>query len=247
MATRGSRTPAPTLTEERLLWDRGHASVVGVDEVGRGSWAGPLTVVAVVLPHDRRVNGIRDSKLLSPRRRSVLRDRILEWCVDHGVGHASAEECDELGMSDAQRLATRRAFDRLRIGVDAVLADGRWNFVSGVAGDAPTQMIVKGDRVSLSIAAASVVAKVTRDEMLIAAADDFPAFNFDSNKGYPCPRHRMALDGYGPTSIHRRSWAFMDNLVWSGCHRTTPVASGDNVEPATGTAVPLPFGESSES
>lgn len=222
MASRrsGLRTKAPTLAEERKLWDSGHPTVVGVDEVGRGSWAGPLTVAAVVLPHDRRVNGVRDSKMLSPARRRVLRDRIVEWCDDWGVGHATPGECDRLGMSAAQRLATQRAFSSLSLPIDAVLADGRWDFVSGLAGDAPTTMIIKGDRISLSIAAASVLAKVTRDEIMIDAAADFPAFAFESNKGYPCPRHRIALDGYGPTSIHRTSWAFMDSMVWPGCQRT---------------------------
>jgi ribonuclease HII len=192
--------------------------VVGVDEVGKGAWAGPLTVGAVVLPRDRRLNNIRDSKMLTERRREELYDRIVDWCEDWAVGHASPGECDALGMSEAQRLATRRAFAQLQAPPDAALVDGRWDFVGG--GIAET--IVKGDSISLSIATASILAKVTRDRMMRLEAENFPAFAFDQNKGYPCPRHQVALQGYGPTSIHRRSWVFMERLEWRGVVRFVP-------------------------
>ena len=100
---------APGLGVERALWNEGHEVVVGIDEVGRGSWAGPLTIGAAVLPKDRRVNKVRDSKQLTEREREALFDRISDWCVTWSVGHASHVECDELGMADAQRLAARRA------------------------------------------------------------------------------------------------------------------------------------------
>jgi ribonuclease HII len=192
--------------------------VVGVDEVGKGAWAGPLTVGAVVLPRDRRLNNIRDSKMLTERRREALYDRIVDWCEDWAVGHASPGECDALGMSEAQRLATRRAFAQLQGPPDAALVDGRWDFVGG--GIAET--IVKGDAISLSIATASILAKVTRDRMMRLEAENFPAFAFDQNKGYPCPRHQVALQGYGPTSIHRLSWVFMERLEWRGVVRFVP-------------------------
>ena len=192
--------------------------MVGVDEVGKGAWAGPLTVGAVVLPRDRRLNNIRDSKMLTERRREELYDRIVDWCEDWAVGHASPGECDALGMSEAQRLATRRAFAQLQAPPDAALVDGRWDFVGG--GIAET--IVKGDSISLSIATASILAKVTRDRMMRLEAENFPAFAFDQNKGYPCPRHQVALQGYGPTSIHRRSWVFMERLEWRGVVRFVP-------------------------
>jgi ribonuclease HII len=213
----GARRAGPTLSVEKQLWAEGHEVVVGIDEVGRGAWAGPLTIGAAVLPKDRRVYGVRDSKQLSEARREQLFDRVGEWCVAWSVGHASHEECDELGMSAAQRLAARRALDGLQIEPDMVLMDGSWNFVGGDN----SRTIVKGDATCLSIAAASVLAKVTRDRMMRAAAEDHPGYDFDRNKGYPCPRHQLALAGYGPTAIHRRTWAFMDSLPWLTTRRRT--------------------------
>jgi ribonuclease HII len=221
MATR--RRPGPSLSVERRLWASGHEVVVGLDEVGRGAWAGPLSIGAVVLPQDRRVYGVRDSKQLSELRREQLFDRVGEWCTSWSVGHASHEECDELGMSDAQRLAARRALDALDVEPDMVLMDGRWDFVGGDN----TMTIVKGDARCLSIAAASILAKVTRDRIMRAAAPDHPGYDFDRNKGYPCPRHQLALQGYGPTAIHRRSWAFMDAVPWQGARRTPRSAGAD--------------------
>jgi len=212
------RTRPPGLTVERSHWDAGRTVVVGIDEVGRGAWAGPLTVGAVVVPPDRRVYRLRESKQLSPARREAMFDRIVDWASAWGVGHASAEECDRLGMSEAQRLACRRAIEQLGVEPDAAIVDGKWNFV----GHPHTTMIVKGDARCVSIAAASVVAKVTRDRIMRAEAECFPAFAFDQNKGYPCPRHKAALHGYGPTSIHRRTWAFMDDLAWRGVQRERP-------------------------
>ncbi len=211
---------APGLTQERELWDSGADVVVGVDEVGRGAWAGPLTIAAVVIPRDRRVYGIRDSKMLTEARREQLFDRVVDWCEAVGVGHASHTECDELGMSDAQRLAGKRAIEALGLQPHTVLVDGKWDFLDGYQ----TRMIVKGDATCLSIAAASMVAKVTRDRLMRAEAPHYPAYDFDRNKGYPCPRHKVALRGYGATSIHRRTWAFMDNLPWPG-QRVEPVSA----------------------
>jgi ribonuclease HII len=210
------RRSGPTLSVEKQLWDEGHDVVVGLDEVGRGAWAGPLSIGAAVLPRDRRVNGVRDSKQLTEARREALYDRIGEWCVTWSVGHVSHRECDELGMSDAQRLAARRALDGLSLVPDVVLVDGNWDFV----GDGRTRTIVKGDTKVLSIAAASILAKVTRDRIMRRDAENYPGFDFDRNKGYPCPRHQLALKGYGPTPIHRRSWAFMDALPWPGLRHT---------------------------
>ncbi|HKY14353.1 MAG TPA: ribonuclease HII [Microthrixaceae bacterium] len=215
MATRAPARRAPTLSVERELWEDGLDVVVGMDEVGRGSWAGPLTVAAVVLPCDRRVNGIRDSKILTPSRREVLEGRIREWCRAVGVGHASAAECDDLGMSQAQRIAARRALDQLGLEPDAVLLDGKWDFVGG----GRTRTMVRGDARCLSIAAASIVAKVNRDRIMRAEAEHYPAYSFDQNKGYPCPQHKIALQGYGPSAIHRRSWVFMERLAWRGAIR----------------------------
>jgi ribonuclease HII len=203
--------PPPSLAFERSAWDSGCDTVVGVDEVGRGAWAGPLMVGAAVLPRDRRVNGVRDSKMLAEARREALFDRIAGWCRAWAVGAASQVECDELGMSAAQRLAACRAIAGLGVVPDRVLIDGNWDFI----GLGCSERIIRGDARCLSIAAASILAKVTRDRQMRAVAENFPAYDFDANKGYPCPRHKMALQAYGPTSIHRRTWVFMDNLPWT--------------------------------
>lgn len=213
-----TKSRPPSLRHEKRHWENGAHVVVGVDEVGRGAWAGPLTIGAAVVPPDRRVNRVRDSKMLSEAQREGLFDRIADWCDAWAVGHASAAECDALGMSEAQRLAARRAVDGLGVGVDVVLMDGKWDFMAGQVDT--TETIVKGDAVCLSIAAASILAKVTRDRMMRAAAEDHPPYGFDGNKGYPAPDHITALNGYGPSAIHRRSWVFMDKLPWPSCHRS---------------------------
>ncbi len=212
---RAIRSKAPSLTRERELWATGFEVVVGVDEVGRGAWAGPLSVGAVVVPRDRRIYKIRDSKMLTEDEREAMFERVTEWCSAWSVGHADPAECDELGMSDAQRLAARRAIEGLGVTPDQVLIDGNWDFV----GNGITRTIVRGDASTLSIAAASIVAKVTRDRIMRGHDEDFPWYHFAGNKGYPGPRHKAALQFYGPSSIHRRSWVFMDHLPWTGVER----------------------------
>jgi ribonuclease HII len=212
------RSKPPGLRAERDLWGDGCTTVVGVDEVGRGAWAGPISVGAAVVPRDRRVYKIRDSKMLTEFEREAMFDRIARWCDAWAVGHASPAECDRLGMSEAQRLAARRAIVGLGVEPDRVLVDGNWDFVGGTGVDT----IVSGDATSLTIAAASILAKVTRDRIMRRFAPEFPGFDFDRNKGYPGPRHRAALAGMGPTRIHRRSWVFMDGLIWSGVRRRRP-------------------------
>lgn len=210
---RAIQRKSPGLSFERDLWEDGSDVVVGVDEVGRGAWAGPLTVGAVVVPADRRVYKVRDSKMLTESEREAIFDRVSAWARAWGVGHASPEECDELGMSDAQRLAARRAIDALGLTPDAVLVDGNWDFVGGA------RRIVGGDRMSLSIAAASILAKVSRDRLMRSLAPEFPFYNFEANKGYPCAAHKAGLQAWGPSAVHRRSWVFMDHLVWNGLER----------------------------
>ena len=240
---RALRGRAPGLRAERSLWSGGADAVAGVDEVGRGSWAGPLTVAAVVADPDTRIYKVRDSKMLTASEREALHDRILAWARSVSVGHATVAECTELGMADAQRLAARRAVDGLGLRVDHVLVDGSWDFLTerresggdggcdddGGGDDAPAvTTIVRGDASSLSIAAASVVAKVTRDRLMVAAAERYPAYWFASNKGYPCPRHVAALAAWGPCAIHRRRWVFMDGLRWSGVPRLEAERPGAN-------------------
>ena len=118
---------APNLAVERRLWEAGNGVVVGVDEVGRGAWAGPLTVGAAVVPKDRRIYKLRDSKMLTEAEREAIFERVAGWCTHWAVGHAGHDECDRLGMSEAQRLAARRALDGLGVAPDRVLVDGRWD------------------------------------------------------------------------------------------------------------------------
>jgi ribonuclease HII len=215
------RSKSPSLNLERELWTAGDDVVVGVDEVGRGAWAGPLVVGAAVVPRDRRIYKIRDSKMLTEPEREAIFDRVSTWCRAWAIGLATHTECDELGMSAAQKLAARRALEGLGLTPDRVLVDGSWDFVGGGI----TRTLVKGDATCVSIAAASILAKVSRDRMMRAEAEHFPGFHFHANKGYPCPRHKLALTGMGPTTIHRRTWAFMDSLPWSGITRTPPVGT----------------------
>lgn len=214
-----ARRRAPTRKIEQELWGRGYETVVGIDEVGRGAWAGPLMVGAAILPREKRVLGVRDSKMLTEAGREALFERIADWCVAWSVGSASQEECDELGMADAQRLACRRAVGGLGVTPDVAVSDGKWDFVSPIVAD--VEMRVKADRDCLSVAAASILAKVVRDREMRVLAESYPNWSFDTNKGYPCPVHKFALQGYGPSAIHRRTWVFMDNYVpWAGCPRT---------------------------
>jgi ribonuclease HII len=211
-------TPYPTLRTERKCWSAGDRVVVGIDEVGRGSWAGPVTVAAVV-PGDEHLSGVRDSKLLTPAEREISARRVRGWARGIGVGHASHTECDELGMTEALRRAANRALALLAaqgFEPDRIVLDGKHDYL-GMPRTVRT--IIKADQTVLSVAAASVVAKVTRDAMMAEEAEHFPAYGFDTNRGYPAPIHKCALAGYGPSLIHRRSWIFMDYGMWGGVLR----------------------------
>ena len=220
MSTRGS-SRGPGLHLERPFLDDGLV-VAGVDEVGKGSWAGPLVVGVAVLGNEAASgelpDGMRDSKALTERTRERVFDGIADACSHWSTGWASARECDELGMSEAQRLACSRAFDALGVAVDVAIVDGRWDFVSPVVGEVVMQ--VKADRECASVAAASVLAKVTRDRHMRELANHHLHWAFASNKGYPCAQHRAGLHAWGPSIEHRTSWAFMENhMPWAGAPR----------------------------
>ena len=204
--------PAPTLEIEDALRTDGARIVAGVDEVGKGAWAGPLVVCAAVVRNDVPVDELvaRDSKALSEKKRESIFDTVAVQCSHWALGIVEAGECDRLGMSNAQRLATKRAIMGLGVDVDAVIADGKWDFVSPLV--PRVVMRVKADSVSATVAAASGLAKVSRDRMMREAANDHPHWNFAGNTGYPCPKHREGLRAHGTSTIHRVSWAFMDNL-----------------------------------
>ncbi len=212
----------PGLTQERRLRAEGYECVAGLDEVGRGAWAGPLTVgVAVVRP---RVTcrsmpaWLRDSKMLSEARREEIFEAVAAWCQAWAVGHATHAECDEWGMTEALRVAARRAIAGLEQPPEAILVDGPVDLLrhdedrfAGVV-----RPVVDGDAKCASVAAASVLAKVVRDRLMRRESDHFPVYAFERNKGYPSPVHQTALRGYGPSAIHRRSWAFVRDLPWCG-------------------------------
>jgi ribonuclease HII len=193
----------PGVTYERPWWHDG-GLVAGVDEVGRGAWAGPVTFAAVVLPRDRRMYKLRDSKVLDPLRREELAARLRSFALGIGIGHATNGEIDAMGMSDAMRLAAARAVSALPLHPDAFLVDGNWNMLPRV--EQPVTTIVHGDARSASIAAASIVAKVTRDALMRSFCPAYPRYVFSSNKGYPSPPHVAALDRHGPCALHRHSW-----------------------------------------
>jgi ribonuclease HII len=211
----------PTLRLERRCWQAGERVVVGIDEVGRGAWAGPVTVAAVVSAPEH-VRGIRDSKLLTREERTRAAATVRDWAVAIGIGHASYDECDTLGMTAALRAAGRRALAQIveqGYEPDHIILDGNYDYLA--CGTRVTT-VVKGDTSVLAVAAASCVAKVTRDAMMGEEAEHYPPYDFASNVGYPAPAHQCALRGYGPSAIHRRSWIFMDGLCWRG----VPPASG---------------------
>jgi ribonuclease HII len=209
------RTPTPTLRLERRCWRAGERVVVGIDEVGRGAWAGPVTVAALVPPPEH-LRGVRDSKELTREEREVAAARVLGWACAIGIGHASYDECDALGMTAALRAAGRRALAQLAARgyePDRIILDGNYDYLA--LGPRVTT-VVKGDATSLAVAAASCVAKVTRDALMRDEAEHYPAYEFESNVGYPAPVHKAALAWCGPSAIHRRSWIFMDGLCWRG-------------------------------
>jgi len=197
----------PDLHEELALYTTGYARVAGLDEAGRGAWAGPVCAAAVILPLDRTnlldlLTGVRDSKQLSPARREMLLPRILGVAEAVGVGWATPAEVDEVGIVPATRQAMARAVAVLDGRVDALLVD----YVRLPDLTLPQQALPQADVHCLSVASASVVAKVTRDRLMVALDGDFPGYGFARHKGYGTPQHREALARLGPSPIHRMSW-----------------------------------------
>jgi len=186
---------------ESQLGEDGFVCVAGVDEVGRGALAGPLTAGACVLPTDPRIDGLNDSKRLSALRRAALAETIKHVAICWAVGHATPNEVDSLGVTVALRRAMSRALAGLAIEPDHVIVDG---LPMGVA--TTETAVVKGDSKVAAVAAASILAKVTRDAMMVELAMDHPQYGFDVNKGYGTPDHMWAITRVGLSPIHRRSF-----------------------------------------
>jgi len=190
--------------------DRGFARIAGVDEVGRGPLAGPVTACAVVLDMSRIPEGLNDSKKLSAQRRESLAEAILA-CAEVSVASASVEEIDELNILRASHLAMERAVAGLLTPPDHCLIDG--NLIpKGLTVSA--EAIVKGDSKSVSISAASIVAKIRRDYVMSALAQQYPGYGWETNAGYPSKSHRLALQNLGVTPHHRRSFKPVHNILY---------------------------------
>ncbi|MEO7804292.1 MAG: ribonuclease HII [Actinomycetota bacterium] len=199
------------MRHELRLRAEGAELIGGIDEVGLGAWAGPVAVAAVVLRPDTRIYKVRDSKQIDEQRRTWLSGRIRSRCLAWSIGLAWPREIDEAGLSEAIRIAGRRAMDGLPVTPDAFLLDGNWNFIGPSA-----RMVVRGDCESVSIASASVVAKVARDGLMARLGGLYPEYGFSSNKGYPSPAHLWALSAFGPSPIHRRMYAPIQRLAQEG-------------------------------
>ena len=172
--------------------------------------------MAAVVPGPEHLRGVRDSKQLTREERPGVAADVREWATAIGIGHASHEECDALGMTAALRAAGQRALAMLAAQgyePDRVILDGNHDYLR--LGNRCT-LVIKGDATVLAVAAASCVAKVTRDAIMHEEAQHYPPYDFESNVGYPAPAHKAALAGYGPSAIHRRSWIFMEGLCWPG-------------------------------
>jgi len=198
-----ARERQATLVREHALWSDGLSLVAGVDEVGVGPLAGPLLAAAVILPTDVAIDGVRDSKKVSPKRREVLFTEICNEAIAWSVGEVSPGEVDRLNPYQGALEAMRRAVTGLARPPDHVLVDART--IPGI--DPPQTAIVRGDASVYSIAAASIIAKVSRDRLMAGLDEQFPGYGFAKHAGYGTPEHFRALAALGPCPAHRRSFA----------------------------------------
>ena len=202
-------SPRPDLSLERALAvENGAVRIAGVDEAGRGALAGPVFAAAVILPLDdtstNNLREVRDSKLLSPIARERLFNIICESNTCYAIGSCSAEWIDEFGIMSATRQAMTEAVSRLPVAPNALLVDGPLRLIEG---NIPQKPVVRGDRISLSIAAVFILAKVSRDRYMLALHEAYPEYNFNHHKGYGTAGHLAALGRHGPCDEHRRSFA----------------------------------------
>ena len=215
---------------EAASYARGFKAVAGVDEVGRGPLAGPVVAAAVIMPAGFSHQNIKDSKLLLPKQRDELAPLIRAEALCWGIGVVDVEEIDRINILQAGLLAMVKAFDALELAPDCLLIDGNQPISARLISQssrpahwAPYQQtIVKGDQLCLSIAAASIVAKVARDQMMVDYDEKFPHYGFAGHKGYASAAHLAALRRHGPSPIHRRSFAPVRDLIYGGAANPAP-------------------------
>jgi ribonuclease HII len=214
--------PSPSLDDELKLWQRGCMAVAGLDEAGRGAWAGPVSAGAVILPPKSEIlvllKDVRDSKQMTFRAREAQARRIREQVLAWGVGFASHLEIDDRGIVAATRLAMERALAACLLQADHLLLDA----LHLPEVPLPQTVLIKGDARSLSIAAASVLAKTARDAQMFNLDERYPGYGFGRHKGYGTRLHQEALDRYGPCLIHRRSYAPVHSCLIAGGAVSTP-------------------------
>lgn len=197
----------PSYEFESAALEAGYTVIAGTDEAGRGPLAGPVYAAAVILPMGLVIEGLNDSKKLTEKKREALFDVICKEALSYGIAYATPEEIDELNILNASQLAMRRAVAMLSPTPDLVLVDGN------VAREFPmdTKTVVKGDALSMSIAAASILAKVSRDRVMAELAKEYPQYQLEKHKGYPTPLHMNLVRELGPSPIHRKSFLkFLD-------------------------------------
>ena len=197
----------PTFEYENIKYAAGYTAVCGCDEAGRGPLCGPVVAAAVILPRDIDIPGLNDSKKLTEKKREALFEVIKEKAIAYGVAEASPEEIDEINILNASMLAMRRAVEALSVPADFALIDGNCSRGFSI----PTETVVKGDSLSMSIAAASILAKVTRDRGCAELDRLYPEYGIAKHKGYPTKDHMDAVRAYGPSPIHRKTFLkFLD-------------------------------------
>jgi len=187
---------------ENGLVENGFANICGVDEAGRGPLAGPVFAAAVILPHGIEIPGLNDSKKLSEKKREVLFDVICEKALAFGIAESSESEIDEINILRASLLAMQRAVGKLGVPPGYILVDGNQLFDT----ETPIEYVIKGDCLSANIAAASILAKVSRDRFMLKQAEIYPQYQFEKHKGYPTKLHYEMVKNFGLSPIHRRSF-----------------------------------------
>lgn len=189
------------LEQEQILWGEGYQRIAGIDEVGRGCLFGDVVAAAVILPQGLIIEGVNDSKKLTEKKRNALYEVIMQEALAVGVGYVDAGMVDKINIKQAARLAMRQALEKLQVEPDFLLVDAE-----KVDSPLPQLALIHGDALSQSIAAASIIAKVTRDRMCLHWDTQYPEYGIAIHKGYATKQHREALVAHGPSSLHRRSF-----------------------------------------